>query len=308
MELAFVGLGRMGAPMARRLAGAGHRVIGYDRDPQALESLAADGIAAASSLAEAAQRLTPPRTVWLMVPAGAPVQEAIEGLLPHLSADDTLIDGGNSFYRDSLERAATLRARGIHFLDVGTSGGLGGSEAGYCLMVGGEASPFQRCEPLFQALSAPHGGYAHVGPSGAGHFAKMVHNAIEYALMEAYAEGFELLKAKAEFPFDLHRVAALWQQGSVIRSWLLELLGRALRDDQDLSSVAGYVEDTGEGRWAAQESIELAVPAPALVLALQARFRSRQTESFAAKLLAALRREIGGHPVIPSADERGVRG
>jgi 6-phosphogluconate dehydrogenase len=231
-----------------------------------------------------------------MVPAGPPVDEALGGLVPHLQPGDIVVDGGNSYYKDTLRRAAELKARGLHLVDVGTSGGIWGEEAGYCLMVGGDPEPVGHLEPLLRALAAP-GGYAHVGPTGAGHFVKMVHNGIEYGLMQAYAEGFELLRAKAEFHLDLGQVASLWLNGSVVRSWLLELTTRILSRNPELAGVSGYVEDSGEGRWTVAESLDLAVPAPVITLALQARFRSRQADSFGARLLAALRREFGGHPV-----------
>jgi 6-phosphogluconate dehydrogenase len=295
MELGFVGLGRMGANMTLRLLRGGHRVVAYDRDPQAVERVRTEGASAAASLADLVGQLRPPRHVWIMVPAGGPVSETIAALAPLLSPGDVIIDGGNSYYKDSVARAEELAALGLHFLDAGTSGGVWGLEAGYCLMVGGEEAIFRRLEPVFQTL-APPGGYAHVGPNGAGHFVKMVHNGIEYGLLQAYAEGFELLQA-GPYKVDLAQVAALWNHGSVVRSWLLELAQRALAEDPDLGSVAGYVEDSGEGRWTILEAVERDVPATSLAHALFARFRSRQTDSFAARLIAALRQQFGGHRV-----------
>jgi 6-phosphogluconate dehydrogenase len=286
----------MGGGITRRLLGAGHRVVAYDRDPAAVLRVEADGAVGVGSPAALAGSLGRPRVVWLMVPAGPPVDEALGGLVPHLQPGDIVVDGGNSYYKDTLRRAAELKARGLHLVDVGTSGGIWGEEAGYCLMVGGDPEPVGHLEPLLRALAAP-GGYAHVGPTGAGHFVKMVHNGIEYGLMQAYAEGFELLRAKAEFHLDLGQVASLWLNGSVVRSWLLELTTRILSRNPELAGVSGYVEDSGEGRWTVAESLDLAVPAPVITLALQARFRSRQADSFGARLLAALRREFGGHPV-----------
>ncbi len=295
MELGFVGLGRMGANMTLRLLRGGHRVVAYDRDPQAIERLKAEGASAATSLADLVGQLQPPRHVWIMVPAGGPVGETIAALTPLLTPGDVLIDGGNSYYKDSVARAQELAEMGLHFLDAGTSGGIWGLEEGYCLMVGGEEAVFRRLEPVFQTL-APPGGYAHVGPAGAGHFVKMIHNGIEYGLLQAYAEGFELLQA-GPYRVDLAQVAALWNHGSVVRSWLLELAQKALAADPDLASVAGYVEDSGEGRWTILEAVDRDVPATSLAHALFARFRSRQADSFAAKLIAALRQQFGGHEV-----------
>lgn len=301
MELGIIGLGRMGANMARRLLRDGHRVVAYNRTPSRTREMEAEGVQGAYSLTELVTQLAPPRPIWIMVPAGDPVEQMIEQLLPLIEPGDILIDGGNSNYRDSIRRAERLRQRGVHFLDIGTSGGIWGLEIGYCLMVGGEQEAFEHVEPALKSL-APTGqmgkGYAHVGPSGAGHFVKMVHNGIEYGMMEALAEGFEILKAKEEFHLDLRQIAQLWQQGSVVRSWLLELTERALARDADLSGIRDWVADSGEGRWTVLESIDLDVPAPIITLALQTRFRSRQEASFAAKLLAALRREFGGHAVL----------
>jgi len=286
----------MGANIARRLLRNGHRVVAYNRTLARTKEMEAEGVQGAYSVDELAAQLAPPRPIWIMVPAGDPVEEMIELLLPLVEPGDILMDGGNSNYKDSIRRAERLRQRGIHFLDIGTSGGIWGLDIGYCLMVGGEREAFERVEPALKSL-APEKGYAYVGPSGAGHFTKMVHNGIEYGMMEALAEGFEILRAKEELHLDLRQIAELWQQGSVVRSWLLELTERALARDADLSGIRDWVSDSGEGRWTVLESIDLDVPAPVITLALQARFRSRQGESFAAKLLAALRREFGGHAV-----------
>jgi len=294
MRIGFVGLGKMGGNMVRRLLGSGHQVVAYGRSPQALELAASLGAEPVASFQELCDRLPAPRAVWMMVPAGAPVEETIAGLLPHLSQGDLLIDGGNSHYPDSIRRGKELRTRGIGFLDCGTSGGLWGLELGYCLMVGGERPHFERVEPALKSL-APEEGYALVGPSGAGHFVKMVHNGIEYALLQAYGEGFELLTAADEFGLDLPRIASLWNRGSVVRSWLLELAERALVKDPKLEAIRGYVEDSGEGRWTALDAVQRGVPATAIAHSLFARFASRQENSFSARLIAALRREFGGH-------------
>lgn len=296
MELGMLGLGKMGANMARRLLKDGHRVVGYARRKEVVDSFIGEGGEGAYSLEELAQKLSRPRAFWMMVPAGEAVDLLIDGLSPYLSPGDIVVDGGNSYYKDSMRRAKELGDRGIRFLDVGVSGGIWGFKEGYCLMVGGDKEAYEYLEPIFRSLSQP-GGYAHVGPSGAGHFVKMVHNGIEYGIMQAYGEGFELLRAKEEFGLDLKRIADLWIRGSVIRSWLLELISRALSKDPDLSGIMGWVEDTGEGRWTVMESIELGIPLGVISDSLYARFRSRQEESFAAKLVAALRREFGGHSV-----------
>ena len=295
MELGFVGLGRMGANMVQRLLQGGHRIVAYNRDPKPVAAAQAKGALGVASLQDLVKRLTPPRAIWLMVPAGDPVTQTLDALTPLLQAGDTIVEGGNSNYQDSLRRAAAFREKGIHFLDAGVSGGIWGLTEGYCLMVGGEEAAFRRLEPAFRTL-APADGYLYVGGSGAGHFTKMIHNGIEYGMLQAYGEGFELLKA-SPFKPDLARLAHLWNRGSVVRSWLLELLERALRSDPDLSGIRGYVEDSGEGRWTVLEAIARDVPAPVLTLALFARFRSRQEDSFAAKVIAALRKEFGGHAV-----------
>jgi 6-phosphogluconate dehydrogenase len=295
MQVGLIGLGRMGAAMAQRLLTRKHEVVVYDRSAARVRELVARGARGADSLGRFASALRPPRVVWLMVPAGDPVAAVLRQLEGYLQRGDIVIDGGNSYYRDSQARAKDLAGDGIHFLDVGTSGGVWGLEQGYCLMVGGDRKAFRRALPLFRAL-APRDGYAHVGPSGAGHFAKMVHNGIEYGLLQAYGEGFELLQ-QAEFKLDLYQLARLWNNGAVIRSWLLELAESALKKDKTLRRVRGYVEDSGTGRWTIRDAVEHGVPAPALALALFARFRSRQEEAFSAKLIAALRQQFGGHAV-----------
>jgi 6-phosphogluconate dehydrogenase len=287
MKLGMVGLGRMGGNMTERLRRDGHEVETYARTAPERT---------ADSLVELATKLEQPRVVWLMIPAGDPTEHAIQNILPLLEDGDTIVDGGNSNFRDSQRRAAVAKAKGVFFLDAGVSGGIWGLTEGYCLMVGGEEEAFAQIEPALRSL-APEGGYAHVGPSGAGHFVKMVHNGIEYGLMQAYAEGFDLLRGVGGFDLDLRQVAALWQHGSVVRSWLLELLEAAFEEDPGLDGIRGYVEDSGEGRWTVHEAIESAVPVPAIALALFARFSSRQDESFAAKVNAALRKQFGGHAV-----------
>jgi 6-phosphogluconate dehydrogenase len=286
MKLGMVGLGRMGANMTERLRKDGHTVETYART-------APDRTA--GSLVELASMLDQPRVVWLMIPAGSPTENAFLTRLPLLEDGDIVVDGGNSNFRDSQRRAAEAKKKGVFFLDTGVSGGVWGLKEGYCIMVGGEAEAFGQAEPIFKTL-APKDGYAHVGPSGAGHFVKMVHNGIEYGLMQAYAEGFEILQA-SEFPLDLNQVAGIWRYGSVVRSWLLELLVRALEDDPNLEKIRGYVEDSGEGRWTVFEAINESVPAGVIALSLFARFASRQDESFAAKVNAALRNQFGGHAV-----------
>jgi len=286
MKLGMVGLGRMGGNMVKRLERDGHEVMTNDRS----------GNGTAETLEELVGQLDSPRVVWLMIPAGAPTEEASTTLLGLLDEGDVIVDGGNSNFRDSQRRAAVAAERGIRFLDAGVSGGVWGLEVGYCLMVGGDAEAVGIVEPAFLTL-APPDGYAHVGPSGAGHFVKMVHNGIEYGLMHAYAEGFEIMKA-SEFDLDLHEIAGIWRYGSVVRSWLLELLHAAFEQEgSDLTSIAGYVEDSGEGRWTVQEAINERVPAGVIALSLFARFASRQDESFAAKVNAALRNQFGGHAV-----------
>jgi 6-phosphogluconate dehydrogenase len=295
VQLGMVGLGRMGTGMSQRLLQGGHQVTVYDRSAQAVQALAGKGATPNSSLQELGQKLKPPRVVWLMIPSGPPIDDTIQQLQGSLSPGDVIVDGGNSNYRDSIRRAETLQTQQIEFLDAGVSGGVWGLKEGFCLMVGGKESVFKQVEPIFKSL-APANGYAYVGPSGAGHYSKMVHNGIEYSLLQGYAEGFEILKA-SPFAFDLHQLSALWNHGSVIRSWILELAESAFQRDPELAHIRGYVEDTGEGRWTLDEAIQNAVPAPALAMSLFMRFRSRQDDSFAAKVLAALRNEFGGHAV-----------
>ncbi len=296
MKIGFVGLGKMGANMTERLLERGHAVVAYDLNKQARAAAAAKGAVAAASLADLVKKLPAPRAVWIMVPAGQATEDTIETLTSMMGSGDVIIDGGNSHYTDSIRRAAGLEGRGIFFLDAGTSGGIWGLKEGHCLMVGGEKAAFDRLGPVFEALAPPEG-YARVGPSGAGHFVKMVHNGIEYGLLQAYAEGFELLAAKEQYPIDLAAVAHLWNRGSVVRSWLLELAEAAFKRSPRLDDVKGFVADSGEGRWTVLEAIDRAVPAPAIAAALFARFRSRQGDSFEAKFVAALRNEFGGHEV-----------
>jgi 6-phosphogluconate dehydrogenase len=297
MELGLIGLGRMGANMAARLHAGGHRVVGMDRNPDANARLAGQGIASAASAAELIRVLARPRTVWLMVPSAA-VDATLDEVAPLLSDDDVVIDGGNSNYHESVRRAAALRERGLHFVDAGTSGGIWGLAEGYSLMVGGESAVVERLRPLLETLApAPDRGWGHVGPAGAGHFVKMIHNGIEYGMMQAYAEGFAIMEAKREFELDLAQVAEIWRHGSVVRSWLLDLIVNALEADTGLTSVQPYVQDSGEGRWTVAEAIDLDVPAPVITLALQARLRSRQENSYADRLLAVLREQFGGHAV-----------
>lgn len=298
MELGFIGLGRMGSNMVQRLCQGNHRITVYDRSPEAIKQAGKSGAIGASSLGELVKGLAPPRVIWVMVPSGLPVADTISSLMPLLQADDTVIDGGNSNYQDSIRHAATLRERGIHFLDVGTSGGIWGLTEGYSLMIGGEAVVVQRLRQIFETLApAPEKGWGHVGPNGAGHFVKMVHNGIEYGLMQAYAEGFAIMKAKKEFELDLHAIAGIWQSGSVVRSWLLDLTKAILSQDQDLKRMKSWVEDSGEGRWTVQEAIDLNVSAPVITESLLRRLRSREEDPFTDKLLAAMRQAFGGHAI-----------
>jgi 6-phosphogluconate dehydrogenase len=305
MRLAIVGLGRMGMNMARRLLQGGHQVVAYNRTSTKTDSLAKEGAVATYTLSELAEKLMPPRIVWLMLPAGSTVEEHISKLEGILASGDIVIDGGNSHYRDAVRREALLAQRGLQFLDVGVSGGIRGLKAGYCLMVGGPAETYQYLEPVLKTL-APEGGYLHCGPTGAGHFVKMVHNGIEYGLMQAYAEGFDILEHSpyAE-SFDYAKLAHLWNRGSVIRSWLLELAEAAFVKDGRLAEIKGYVQDSGEGRWTVEQAVEAGVSAPVTALSLFTRFRSRQEDSFADRVLAALRREFGGHAVVEADDNKG---
>jgi len=300
VEIGMIGLGRMGANMTRRLLDGGHRVVVTDLNPDAVATARSGGAVGASSLEDLVAKLAPPRAIWIMVPSGDPVQATVDALAPLLARGDVVVDGGNSNYHDSLRRAAQLRALGIEFVDCGTSGGIWGLKEGFCLMVGGSDGAYALIEPALRTL-APADGYQHVGPSGAGHFTKMVHNAIEYGMMAAYGEGFELL-AGSNFDIDLRQVAALWNHGSVIRSWLLELAGRAFERDPRLERIGGYVDDSGEGRWTVQEAIDQRVPLPIITLSLMRRFASRQDASFSAKVQAALRNEFGGHAVRAAED------
>ncbi|HEU5262675.1 MAG TPA: decarboxylating 6-phosphogluconate dehydrogenase [Gemmatimonadales bacterium] len=294
MQLGMIGLGRMGGNMVQRLAEGGHHLVVYDVNPQAVKAHLPSGVQGAVDLGDLCRRIAPPRVVWIMVPAGAPTQSTIDQLSPLLARGDIVIDGGNSNFRDSMRRAEQLQVKGIEFVDAGTSGGIWGLTGGYCLMVGASATAFQHCEPVFKTL-APTEGYAHVGPPGAGHYVKMVHNGIEYGLLQAYAEGYEILHSSKAFELNLRQIARLWNHGSVVRSWLNELAEQVLAKDGRLAAIRGYVEDSGEGRWVVQEAIDLDVPAPVITLSLLERLRSRQDESFAAKVIAALRNEFGGH-------------
>jgi len=298
MDLGLVGLGKMGGNMARRWMRGGHRVVGYTRSASTLDAFVREGLIGASSLEDLVARLKPPRAVWLMLPAGGPTEETVARLGALLGQDDVLVDGGNTYYKDDMRRAAALSPRGIHYLDQGTSGGIWGLQEGYCLMIGGPPEVARRLQPAFVTLApAPDRGWGRVGPVGAGHFVKMIHNGIEYGMMQAIAEGFALLDVKKEFGIDLHQVASVWQNGSVVRSWLLDLVTRALGEQPGLEGIAPYVEDSGEGRWTVQESLDGAVPAPVIALSLMTRFRSRQPASFADRLLAAMRHQFGGHAV-----------
>ncbi|MEZ6097763.1 MAG: decarboxylating 6-phosphogluconate dehydrogenase [Pirellulaceae bacterium] len=298
MKLGLIGLGKMGGSMAQRLSKGGHEVVGYDPNSAAVDKVVSHGISGTSTLDELIKQLTAPRLIWMMVPSGKPVDETIEALAPKLSSGDVLIDGGNSNYKDTLRRSDTVKQRELHFVDVGTSGGVWGLEQGYSMMVGGEKSVVDKLRPVFETLApAMDRGWGHVGAVGSGHFVKMVHNGIEYGAMQAYAEGFAILREKEQFNLDLHQVAEIWRFGSVIRSWLLDLIAKALSENANLSGIAPFVEDSGEGRWTVREAIDLDVPAPVITLALQRRLRSRVDESFADKLLAAMRHEFGGHDV-----------
>jgi 6-phosphogluconate dehydrogenase len=298
MELGMVGLGKMGAFMVERLVRGGHRVVGFDRDAGAVARVVSVGAEGADSLASLAGKLSKPRAIWIMVPSGAPVDETIAALIPHLSKDDILIDGGNSNYKDTQRRGVAVKAQGFQFVDVGTSGGVWGLKEGYSMMVGGDKAVVEHLRPLLETLApAKDKGWGRVGPSGAGHFVKMVHNGIEYGMMQAYAEGFAILKKKNEFALDMHQISEIWRTGSVVRSWLLDLLSIALKDNPEMAGIAPYVVDSGEGRWTVSEAVDLDVPAPVITLSLLQRLTSRDTESYSDKLLAAMRNQFGGHAI-----------
>ena len=298
MELAMVGLGKMGLNMAKRLLKGNHRLVAYDLGEKSVEAAQREGARGVRKLEEIAQLLVTPRVVWVMVPSGKPTEETITSLAGILSAGDIIIDGGNTNYKDSVRRAKMLSDKGLHFVDVGTSGGVWGLSQGYSMMIGGDKKVADHLRPIFETLApSPDKGWGHVGPSGAGHFVKMVHNGIEYGLMQAYAEGFDIMKAKSEFRLDMHQIARIWRFGSVIRSWLLDLTAEALEEDQDLKSLEAWVADSGEGRWTVAEAIDNDVPAPVITLALEMRLISRHKDSYAAKVLAAMRNKFGGHAV-----------
>jgi 6-phosphogluconate dehydrogenase len=297
LQIGMIGLGRMGANMVRRLVQGGHEVVAFDLSEQARQSVAEHGADTAATLEEMAGKLRTPRVAWVMVPAGRPTDQTIETLSGLFEAGDVIVDGGNSYYKHGQAAAARLEPKGIRFIDAGVSGGVWGLENGYCLMVGGAEDAVALVEPVFRTL-APPDGYSHVGPVGSGHFVKMVHNGIEYGMIQAYGEGFELMHAASEFDLDLHEIASIWRYGSVVRSWLLELAELALREEAGFERIAGVVADSGEGRWTVQDAVDRAVPTPVISASLYARFVSRQDESFAAKLSAALRNQFGGHPVV----------
>jgi 6-phosphogluconate dehydrogenase len=325
MQLGMIGLGRMGANIVRRLMRNDHSCVVYDRDPAPGKALAAEGASAVGSLSELVSSLNTPRAIWVMLPAGAPTEQTIEAIAPLLAQGDVIIDGGNTFWQDDIRRGATLAAKGLHYVDVGTSGGVWGLERGYCMMIGGDAAVVRRLDPIFKALAPGRGdipqtpnregrdprveaGYLHAGPCGAGHFVKMVHNGIEYGMMQAYAEGFDILrhadspalKPEHRFSLDLADISEVWRRGSVVTSWLLDLTAGALAHEGELASYSGFVEDSGEGRWTIQAAIEEAVPAEVLSAALYTRFRSRQQHTFAEKIISAMRKGFGGHVEPPA--------
>ncbi|HEV2280797.1 MAG TPA: decarboxylating 6-phosphogluconate dehydrogenase [bacterium] len=297
MKLGFVGFGRMGGNMVTRLLERGHTISVFARRPEVRAEVKAKGATPAASMAEMVGQLQPPRIVWMMVPAGDATEQTITEATPLLARGDVLVDGGNSNYRDSIRRAAAAKGKGIHYIDAGTSGGIWGLQVGYCLMVGGDPEPVKMLEPVFRDL-APEDGYLHAGPSGAGHYVKMIHNGIEYGMLQAYAEGFAILH-QAPFRLDLKAISTLWNHGSVVRSWLLELAERAFDDDPNMETIRGYVEDSGEGRWTVQEAIDRNVPAPVITLSLLQRLRSREADDFGDKVIAALRKQFGGHATKP---------
>ncbi len=303
MQIAMIGLGRMGMNMAKSLLKGGHEVIAYNRTPEKTDQIATEGAIAAYSLKEVVEKLSPPRVVWIMLPAGPAVDDHLMQLRDILSSDDIIIDGGNTYYKDDIRRAQSLEETGIHFVDAGVSGGIWGLKVGYCLMVGGEKDTCRYLEPLFKTL-APEEGYLYCGDTGAGHFVKMVHNGIEYGMMQAYGEGFQILEASPYADsLNYGEIAHLWNQGSVIRSWLLELAESAFSKSGKLSDITGYVEDSGEGRWTVQQAIETGVSAPVIALSLMRRFRSQEENSFSDKVVASLRREFGGHAVVTSSND-----
>lgn len=304
MELGMIGLGKMGGNMTKRLLKGGHQMVVYNRGLAAIKEAEKNGALGTTSLEDLVNKMTAPRAIWIMVPAGDPTETVVNSLTAQLSSGDIVIDGGNSNYKDTMRRAEALKEQGFNLVDVGTSGGIWGLAEGYSMMIGGETTAVEKLRPIFETLApGPERGWGHVGPSGAGHFVKMVHNGIEYGVMQAYAEGFDLLKAKSRFDLDLHQVAEIWRFGSVIRSWLLDLTAEALKDDQNLSAIKSWVPDSGEGRWMVAEAIDLDVPAPVITLSLLMRLVSRQEEGYAAKLLAAMRNQFGGHSVKRVADE-----
>jgi 6-phosphogluconate dehydrogenase len=298
MELGMIGLGRMGANMAERLLRGGHGVVAFNRTQEAVQRVVDKGARGATTLSDLVGQLTAPRVFWLMIPAGSPVDETIVALLPLMSPGDLIVDGGNSNYRDSIRRGAMVKAKGFNYADVGTSGGIWGLTEGYSMMVGGETAVVERLRPIFETLApAPDKGWGFVGPNGAGHFVKMIHNGIEYGMMQSYSEGFAIMKSKKEMNLDLRQIAELWRYGSVVRSWLLDLTAEALQEDPELRDLAPFVADSGEGRWTVSEAIDLDVPAPVITLSLLERLRSRVSDSFGDKLLAAMRQKFGGHAV-----------
>lgn len=302
MNLAMIGLGKMGGNMTNRLLAAGHKVSVFDFSPEAVEKAAGQGAEPLSDLDQIKEQLAAPRIVWVMVPSGDATESTLEKLGGILDKGDIIIDGGNSNYKDTMRRGKSLADQGIHLVDAGTSGGIWGLKEGYSMMIGGDEATVKLLEPIFQSLAPDvHRGWGHVGPNGAGHYVKMVHNGIEYGLMQAYAEGFDILKNRKEFDLDLHQVGQIWQHGSVVRSWLLDLTVNALSEDEDLTGIKGWVEDSGEGRWTVADAIDLNVPAPVITLSLLMRFASRQEDSFANKLLAAMRNQFGGHSVKPAS-------
>ncbi len=298
MQLAMVGLGKMGGNMAERLLRGGHKVVVTDFSPEAVQKYASKGALAASSMLDAVSKLSAPRTVWLMIPAGKPVDDAISALIPVLAPGDTIIDGGNSNYRETIRRGQQLAPKGIHYVDCGTSGGIWGLENGYSMMVGGSKDAVDRLRPIFETLApGPQTGWGHVGPSGAGHFTKMVHNGIEYGMMQAFAEGFAIMAKKPDMNLDCGQIAEIWRNGSVVRSWLLDLAANALHQNPTLEGIKPWVSDSGEGRWTVQEAIDLDVSAPVITMSLFERFRSRDNNSYADRMLAVLREQFGGHGV-----------